>query len=236
MTAVKITAAMLVLCAAALLAGCDYPEAGFFEIAVADQGKQIGSFTFMVEELTDDTDLTIGFNVLLPRNGELVLVPMKNSEDLSRRGWDMRIANSDSGAGDLQLELTHANEKLSFTGTRRDPGAGQSAMFRGTDLNDFSGSVESSDDDGPAKLVFDGLLPASLLNGKASTGRWEIRRISQAQFEKALGRKIADASRRDAPYLAPLRQPVAKTKAEKAPLKPGKYRRVNPGGGRQAGP
>ncbi|MDQ3023151.1 MAG: hypothetical protein M3R04_02005, partial [bacterium] len=66
-----------------------------------------------------------------------------------------------------------------------------------------------------------------------------IRRISQAQFEKALGIKIAEASRREAPYMAPLReyQPVApKPDKQPATMRPGRYKRSNPGGGRQPGP
>src|SRR5687768_544814 len=106
---------LLLALAATLLAltGCDYPEAGFYEIAVGDGRKELATFPFMIEELTDDTDLTIGFNIVLPRSGELVLVNMKNSEDLSRRGWEVRIGQGDSGYGDLQLGLVHANDQMS---------------------------------------------------------------------------------------------------------------------------
>ena len=58
---------LLLTLACALLGGCDYPEAGFYEITAVDKGKPIGSFPFLIEELTDDTDLTIGFNVLRRR-------------------------------------------------------------------------------------------------------------------------------------------------------------------------
>ncbi|MDQ3023150.1 MAG: hypothetical protein M3R04_02000, partial [bacterium] len=160
---------LILLLALSILAGCDYPEAGFYEITVADKGKQIAGFPFMIEELTDDTDLTIGFNLLLPRGGELVLVPLKNSMDLSRRGWDIRIGSGDSGGyGDLQLALMHSNDQLSFSGVQRDNNASQSELFRGKNLHDFGGSVELAEDNEPSNIKLEGSLPAALLDGKAA--------------------------------------------------------------------
>jgi hypothetical protein len=88
-------------------------------------------------------------------------------------------------------------------------------------------------------MVFESNLPDSLLEGRGNTAKWTIRRISQAQFEKALGRKVADATRREAPYMSPLRDnPVVPTVKKEVPgksVRPGKYKRNNPGGGRQPG-
>jgi hypothetical protein len=229
---------LLSLLAASLLAGCDYPEAGFYEIAVVDKGKTIGSFPFMIEELTDDTDLTIGFNIMLPRRGELVIVKMENGRDFSKRSWDVRMGQGDSGYGDLQLELVHASDTLSFNGARRDPSAGQSEMFRGQDIMEFAGKVvTAADNDQPAAITFDGMLPGSLLQGRANEAKWSFRRISQAAFEKALGAKVTEAPRREAPYLASFRaEQKVKPKPKPTTVRPGRFKRNTPGGERKVGP
>jgi hypothetical protein len=230
---------LLLTLACALLPGCDYPEAGFYEITAVDKGKPIGSFPFLIEELTDDTDLTIGFNVLLPRSGELVIVSLVNGKDYRKRSWEVRLGQGDSGYGDIQLELVHANDILSFNGARRDPEAGQSEMFRGKDIMEFAGKVipDAEDTQRPAEISFNGVLPASLLGGRANEAKWTLRRISQAQFEKALGRKTAEAPRREAPFLASFRPEQPQSEPQKSTtVRPGKYKRPTPGGERKVGP
>jgi hypothetical protein len=234
---------LILLCtllgACALLGGCDYPEAGFYEISAVDGAKTIASFPFMIEELTDDTDLTVGFNILLPRSGELVIVGMKNGEDYSKRSWEIRMGQGDSGYGDIQMELVHSNDVLSFNGARRDPAAGQSEKFRGKDVMEFAGRVIPDEDDSekPAAIAFDSVLPGTLLAGKANEAKWTLRSISQTQFEKALGAKVADAPRREAPFVASFRIEQAPTDAKKGTtMRPGKFKRQTPGGERKIGP
>jgi hypothetical protein len=232
---------VLVLACAALLglAGCDYPEAGFFELVAVDGGKQVGSFPFMVEELTDDTDLTIGFNILLPRNGELVLVPLENGTDLSRRNWLLRLADRDTGAGDVQLQFIHESEEMRFTGAYRQRGATQSESFSGKDIVDVMGKVVIPAS-GDARLAFETRLPERMLGGKANSARWELRPLSQSAFEKILGGKLDSAPRREAAYMAPLRavEQSKNTEDKDAPrVRPGRLKRdPSPGGGRQPGP
>jgi hypothetical protein len=232
---------LFALLAACMLAGCDYPEAGFYEITAVDKGKTVGAFPFMIEELTDDTDLTIGFNIMLPRRGELVAVKMENGRDFSKRSWDVRLGQGDSGYGDLQLELVHAADTLSFNGARRDPEAGQSEMFRGQDIMEFAGKVvtNAGDPAHPAEITFDGVLPGTLLSGRANEAKWTLRRISQAAFEKALGAKVAEATRREAPYLASFRPERPQNERSPKPattVRPGRYKRNTPGGERKVGP
>ena len=226
------------LAACALLAGCDYPEAGFYQIDAMDGSKTLASFPFMIEELTDDTDLTVGFNILLPRSGELVVVGMKNGEDYSKRSWEIRMGQGDSGYGDIQMELVHANDILRFNGARRDPDAGQSEMFRGKNVMEFSGRlIPSEDDNQPAGVTFDSALPGTLLGGKANDAKWTLRSISQAQFEKALGGKVADAPRREAPFLGSFRPEQQKHEPQKSTtVRPGKFKKRTPGGERKVGP
>jgi len=230
---------LAVLAACAGLSGCDYPEAGFYEIAAVDNGKTLGSFPFMIEELTDDTDLTTGFNILLPRDGQLVVVNMKNGTDFSKRSWEIRIGQGDSGVGDVQMELTHANDILSFDGARRDPDAGQSDKFRGKDIMEFAGKMipDEVDSERPATLSFDNVLPGTLLGGRANDAKWVLRNISQAQFEKLLGAKVADAPRRDAPFLESFRPEKSQSESQQVPaVRPGKFKKATPGGERKVGP
>lgn len=226
--------AALLLLLAPGLSGCGYPEAGFYELLLyAPEGQDTSSsadesagpalearIPFMVEELTDDTDLTIGFVLLLPREGELVRVPVQNSADTSRRGWQLAVASADSGAGDLELAFDHYGEKLNISGRYRPL---QEAAVQG-----FSGSMP---DEGLMLLAAP--IAAQISGRLRLCAMAEVQRSTQREFEAVLGGKLGSAARRDAAALAPLpeapAQAAATTEQEKKP------KRQRPLGGRGGG-
>jgi len=193
----RLVLGLLALCAAGLASGCDYPEEGFYELVLRpaqqaerahglleDDGKL--HLPFMVEELTDDTDLTIGFNLLLPRKGALVLVPLDNSTDRSRRGWHLAAASADTGYGDLELLLTHYEERLSFEG-----------KFRGSPTGPVLSYGSSLDPENNRGRIDPPLTVIAA--GKAiAVGIVEVRQISQKDFERVLGRPVDKALRETA--------------------------------------
>jgi hypothetical protein len=202
---VRILMLMLLLGLCALASGCDYPEAGFYELAALDgDGKTIKSFPFMIEELTDDTDLTIGFNIMLPQSGKLAVVPLKNVRDYSRRAWMIEMSGQESGAGGLAVELSHADDKLSFAGnyTLEETLAGRrerSWPISGELRNDPGGET--------AKILLADTPPANVLALGGTPRGYIVRVITQAKFEKALGGSIKTAKRLD-PHGA-LVQPIS---------------------------
>jgi hypothetical protein len=124
----RLMAALLAGVFVSLAVSCDYPEQGFYELSAVDgYGLPVASWPLMVEELTDDTHMTVAFNLLLPVAGELLELPLANGEDLTRRYWTLTLCHSDLGVGDLDLELTHADERLSFKGAYRLPAPAGSA-------------------------------------------------------------------------------------------------------------
>ena len=201
----------------ALLAGsCDYPEQGFYELSAVDgYGLPIASWPLMVEELTDDTHMTYGFNLLLPVEGELLELPLTNSADMTRRSWTLSLSHADLGAGDLDLELVHAAERLSFTGAYRvpppvelperpamatvDPPETVLDTRPGYAFGGYLPAVES----GSNEIIINGDLPP-LPEDLAGAVGFELRSITQEQFEQALGVGVDDALRRLAEVRAPL--------------------------------
>ncbi len=177
----------LLACIAALgLAACDYPEQGFFALVGTDSvGERVAYLPFMVDELTDDSHMTIGFTVYLPKYGELVEIPLQNGEDLSRRYWLLEIADADSQAGNLSLELEHAEERL-MLGGQYQAATGEPvqrvAGFMVPMAGDVSQLVFSSEKPDVPPVLSDVLF-------------FEIHPVSRAEFEEYLGTTVEKARR-----------------------------------------
>ena len=187
MTPLAIVAALL------LAVSCDYPEAGFYTLAAVDAyGKTLASYPFSVEELVDDTEMTTGFVLVLPGaagtpGAHLILVPLVNGPTLEHRTWSLALAAADSTAGDLLLDIMHENDILSFTGGYRSEAKAAVELF--------GGRLEPDEAGGPDRLAFVA-QPRTVPGGEAAVG-WEIRTITQKEFEKALGKTYKQAKRVD---------------------------------------
>jgi len=196
---------------------CDYPEQGFYELSAVDgYGLPVASWPLMIEELTDDTHMTVGFNLLLPVEGELLELPLVNGEDLTRRYWTLTLCHSDLGAGDLDLELTHADERLSFTGAYRlpPPSSGEYVppAMATTDPPEEDtderpgygfGGYLPEEDPSDTEIIINGVLPP-LPEELATAVGFELRPITREQFEQALGTSVDEALRRLASWREPL--------------------------------
>ena len=165
-----------------LLAGlcsCDYPEQGYFELVGLDaDGKLCGSQLFIVEEYVDDTEMTTGFGVLLPSldGKSLVSIPMTATEGFESRGWQLHTNARQIGQGDLDLEITHINERIKLEGSLLVSGQDQPDEFHAT-LRDA--------EDG-TNIMFVGnspLLPADF--SKAT--QLQLRRHTAESFAAACG-------------------------------------------------
>ena len=187
---------LLVLCC--LAASCEYPEEGYYQLDLLDsEGEVFGIFPFYVQELVDDTHLTYGFAMLVPQAGlgKLVEVEIRNGEDLSRRYWLTGMTDIDSHAGDIALELTHAQERLSFKGAYRPWPTGSTFSLGGYIL---PGSPSGT-------VVVNGPVPPVPFDVHTAS-RIEIRRIDKADFEDFLGSSVEEAERvkaQSAPVLLP---------------------------------
>ncbi len=211
-------AGLAALLLAALLCGCDYPEQGFYElVGVNAQGDAVIAHPFMVEEIVDDTELTIGFRVLLPgpEKGTLAEAELSNSTDLSRRGWHLSLADSDTRAGDLDIDLDHidldtGDGRLEFSGLYR-------AGTKATPAN-IGGFAAPSSADGISRLISKLDLP-KMPKGYPRVDRFELRPISQELFEQRIGAKLSAARRLSALKPAGLTSKHM-VKAEKGEQKP----------------
>jgi hypothetical protein len=204
--------ACCLLASAFMLSSCDYFEQGYYELAGSSaDGATVQSFPFAVEEITDDSGITVGFRVLLPTGGKLVELPLVDGTDMTRRAWQIMLVDSDSAAGDLDLTLSHADERLSFDGAYLDP-----RVATGLALP-FGGYVLSGDGPELSRLTFNGRMPV-VAEAQASTPasnsaaapapavvEWQVRRIQEAAFVKALGVPLAKAKR----VAAAKREPLA---------------------------
>jgi len=179
---------------AALLAGlvvlsataCVYPEQGFYAlIGVNGDGERQAYLPFMVDELTDDTHMTVGFTVLLPKFGELVEIPLQNGEDFSRRYWQLSIADDDSTAGNLSLELEHADERLSIDGLYQGKPGDAVQHVAGFMLPVSSGT---------SQLVYTSERP-QLPDLLVEVLYFEVMPIEQSEFEDYLGTTVKKAKR-----------------------------------------
>lgn len=200
-----------------LLSACDYPEQGCFELVALDAySAPLASWPLLVEELTDDTHMTYGFTVLLPVDGELLELPLQNSADMTRRAWTLTLSHADLGLGDLDLELSHSEDRLSFTGAYRVPPPVELPERPAMATTDppaplvdtrpgypFGGYVLPADTGGGARLIINGELPPlpAALSGVAG---FELRTLTREQFEGVLGCDIDDALRR----LSDIREPL----------------------------
>ncbi|MCC7479491.1 hypothetical protein IT575_13685 [bacterium] len=180
-----------------LLGGCDYPEQGFYElVGVNDRGDAVIAHPFMVEEIVDDTELTIGFRVLLPgsERGSLAEAELTNSTDLSRRGWHLALANGDTRAGDIDIDIDHID---------LDTGDGRlefSGLYRSSEKNapvSIGGFAAPSSAEGISRVIARLDLP-KMPKGYPRVDRYELRPISQASFEQRIGAALKDARRMSA--------------------------------------
>jgi hypothetical protein len=205
--------AICVLLSAGLLAACDYPQAGFYNlVARDDRGAVVAQFPFAVEELTDDTAMTTGYRVLLPAapaggKPRAVEVPVANGTDLTRRDWLCAVADADSHAGDLHIDLAHAGERLAFVGAYR-PDAFAAVSRIAAVI--FSSAAAAS-----TRVEFVGALPG-VPRAKGAV-QWELDTLSREAFEKALGGALAQAQREPAAAVAPAFLDAARV-AESVPL------------------
>lgn len=190
-------AALAVLTALGMLLGCDYPEQGFYTLIALDGYEMpVASWPLMVEELADDTSMTYGFNALFPVDGELVEVPLSEASDTTRRGWLLILTNGVTGAGELDLTLSHSADLLSFGGAYQPPaaedGSGEADV---APVYPLGGLIRPAENPGVSRLVINGNL-APLAGGLAGARRFELRPLTREQFEAALGCSVEDAPRR----------------------------------------
>lgn len=183
-----------------LLTACDYPEQGFYVLRGSDaDGAVCAEYALYVEEITDDSGITTGFQVLLPRDGRLVELPLTDSTDISRRAWHLALAASDSGAGDLDLTLSHMQERLSFFGAYLAP-------LDGSAVQDLLAHIPPGDGPELSRIVFDSALPqVATADGSAVPAlEWGLAALSQDAFERLLGTTLAKATRVAAAAREPL--------------------------------
>ncbi len=190
-----------------VLASCDYPEQGCFELVALDAySAPVASWPLLVEELTDDTHMTYGFTVLIPVDGDLLELPLQNSEDMTRRAWTLTLSHADLQLGDLDLELSHSEDRLSFTGAYRVPPPVELPERPAMATTDppappvdtrpgygFGGYVLPADTGG-ARLIINGQLPP-LPDALTGVAGFELRSLTREQFEAVLGCAVDDALR-----------------------------------------
>jgi hypothetical protein len=186
-------AAVLALVLAGLLASCDYPEQGYYELVGLDASLTVVQrVPLQVEELVDDTEMTYGFNILLAGEGELIEVPMVNGADKSRRYWSVAVGQGDTGLGDLVFELEHRAERLSLKGGYRS--------VEGEPAYAFAAFAAPEEVTGRTRLVPNGTWPplAAALKDNGVM-YFELRTITRQEFITECG-GIApeDLPRRDA--------------------------------------
>ena len=170
-----------------LLCGCEYPQAGYYAlVGVNHTGERVASWPFMIEELTDDSTMTTGFMLLLPRAGALIEVPISNNQDTSQRSWNFEIDTEDSTAGSLEISFSHYHGVLQFAGRY------QATPF----LEPWPIAGKIATDPRSAWLDFNGGLPY-LAGALSAVYSFELEPISQASFEETLGCKVVDALRRE---------------------------------------
>ncbi len=203
------------LLAVAIISGCDYPQAGYYAlVGLNHTGEQATFHPFLVEEITDDSDMTTGFVLFLPKDQTLVEVPIINDQDTSKRSWNFGIATVDTQAGSLDFSFAHFNSKLHFLGEYQ-------AL---TTLEPWPVSGIVNSDKRSSWLEFSGGLPY-LHESLADVFSLELVQISQNEFETALGCPAGDAMRAaQAPVSLEVVEPapIAKPKQPKKPTHPPK--------------
>lgn len=180
-----------------VLTSCDYPEQGCFQLVAFDgYGELVAALPFAVEELVDDTGMTTGFRVLLPIGGELLELPLDDASDMERRAWSMWLTDCDYGLGDLDLTLSHATERLGFTGAYRPPVVDTPEQMIPTppQVQAFGGYVVSRLDGTESDLIFGGNPPE--IPHAPGAASWRVERITHEAFEKLLGCSTDGAIRR----------------------------------------
>lgn len=177
----------------AFAAGCDYPQAGAYALIGKDaDGQAVARLPFYVEELVDDTEMTTGYVVLLPaplNDGvpQVVAVPVQNGTDFTRRSWLCAMAMADTRAGDLHVELIHADEQLRFSGAYRMADFSPVSRIAAALVPGAAGSN---------RIEFTTSLPQ--LTGKDEIVSWELVPLEQSSFEQAIGGRLEQAARLEA--------------------------------------
>lgn len=177
--------------AAMTLAGCDYPQAGYYSLIGRDAaGKAALRLPFAVEELVDDTEMTTGFVLLLPAplhdgQPQVVEVPVENGTDFTVRSWICAIAGADSRAGDLHVTLIHAAERLSLSGAHRPDEFSPVSRLAAVLLPATTAKVNP--------VEFQSNLPR--VPGGENVVTWELAEIDLKTFEQAIGGALAKAKR-----------------------------------------
>jgi hypothetical protein len=180
-----------------MLTSCDYPEQGFFQLVAFDgYGEPALTLPFAVEELVDDTGMTTGFRLLLPIEGELLELPLDDASDMERRAWSLWLTDCDYGLGDLDLTLSHAADRLGFTGAYRPPAVDtpEQMIPAPPAVQTFGGYVVSRLDGAESGLVFGG-KPPEILHAPDAVS-WRIERLTRETFEELLGGSTEHAVRR----------------------------------------
>ena len=245
-TMLKAWPALVLATALALAAGCDYPEQGCYSLIAFDgYGMPVTSRPFLVDELVDDTGMTYAFTLAWPVDGELAVIDLADASDETRRAWLATLTGEVTAAGELDLLLSHSAELLSFGGAYQ-PVAGEEAP-----VYPLAGFVRSDDTGRSGRVHFNGGLPPLPLE-LAECRSFELRRISEEEFEEALGCAIGDAVRREAaprdglevnaevtgePTVAPADEEPEPAEEETAeedqePVKPREKQKTPPLGGR----
>lgn len=179
----RFPAALLLACALAVLlavAGCDYPEQGFFILRGMDaQGSAVETHIFQVEELVDDTDLTYGFTIHVYDTAAKTVydLPFDNVPEFTRRGWLFGLRDSDYGRGDLALDLTH-DDQMSFVGAWRAKAGAQAYALAGRLREPLAGS---------SRIDFSLPLPS----GSGAAAQWQVETLSEKQALEMLGKLSA---------------------------------------------
>lgn len=174
-----------------LLAGCDYPQAGFYSLVGRDAaGKAVLRLPFAVEEEVDDTEMTTGYKLLLPAPMNagtpcVVEVRVENGTDYTRRSWDCTIAAKDTHAGDVHIDLMHAEERMSLVGAYRADAFSPVVQLAAELLPSAAG------DSNVIKFIAE--LPK--VPGGEAIEQWELVSIEKTAFEQAIGGPLAKAKR-----------------------------------------
>jgi hypothetical protein len=180
-----------------MLISCDYPEQGFFQLVAFDgYGEPALTLPYAVEELVDDTGMTTGFRVLLPIEGELLELPLDDASDMERRAWSLWLTDRDYGLGDLDLTLSHAADRLGFTGAYGPPAVDTPEQMIPAPpvVRAFGGYVVSRLDGAESDLIFGGNPPEIPYAPGAMS--WRVERITREVFEELLGCSTESAVRR----------------------------------------
>jgi hypothetical protein len=187
----------VVLLLAVLLAGCNYPEQGYYELVALDEyGNELLAWPFAIEELVDDSEMTYGFMLVLPSGEGLWEYRLEDVASMHYRGWTVELPDSITGFGDVDLGLYHANETMTIIGAYRESELqlAAAAQKRKPLIWLFRAEAEPDFDTMSAKLHFSSTLPP--VSGAAEAAQYMLRSVDKARFAAALSVPLEEAERR----------------------------------------